>query len=238
MNTRQAQGSAQSYLHRFITRLLGSDNSERDVQPALSQGFPVPLWVSAFRSMKLSDIFQGITLSANVWWLLLFLAFISWLFVIYWIRHHELTINKVLGNKLGHSLTTSYDRRIVDAVQGALPTQISFETPAGYSSINGNGGVSPPALLPGQAYAGTQAHQSGQSAPQYSPLAPFSTTNPQDTSNSRTSMMPPSNTANMSTSSTFCHSANFSSPVASFRAAYCVPEQSLTGMRFKTVVNR
>ncbi len=78
------------------------------------------IWNSALQSMKLSNLFQGIHISPNVLFFLMFSAFFGWLFVLYWIRHNEPFANQVLGSN-AYSPTAAADRRLVAGVRSAMP---------------------------------------------------------------------------------------------------------------------
>lgn len=80
-------------------------------------------WSSALRSMKLSDALQGIYITPNMLFLFLGLGFALWLYVVYWVRHHEPLANQVLGTSLGRSVAARADRQIVNGVKNAFPVR-------------------------------------------------------------------------------------------------------------------
>ncbi len=89
-------------------------------------------WNSSFRSVKLSDMLQGINITPNFMLAMLFLGFTSWLFVVYWIRHNEPLANQVLGTPTAGAPTSHADRRIVAGAKFALPIRnhgADFYTP-------------------------------------------------------------------------------------------------------------
>lgn len=74
-----------------------------------------------FKSVKLSDVFQGITITPNFMLAMMFVGFTVWLFVIYWIRHNEPLANQVLGTPTHGAPLADHDRAIVKGARNALP---------------------------------------------------------------------------------------------------------------------
>lgn len=123
--------------HNFISHLLGLDHDAHhhghmhdgghggeagNQYTAVSQ---MPIWTSALQSMKLSHFTKGITISANFWLLMMFMGFTSWLFVVYWIRHHEPLANAVIGTRVVGTPTANYDRRMLAGIREAFPARVS-----------------------------------------------------------------------------------------------------------------
>ena len=71
--------------------------------------------------MKLKNFTQGVKPHINFWFFVLFLGFILWLFVLYWVRHHEPAVNAVVGTKSGNFISPSCDHRMVAQLSNALP---------------------------------------------------------------------------------------------------------------------
>lgn len=93
-----------------------------------------PIWTSALQGMKLSHALEGIKISINVWFFFFYVACISWLFVIYWLRHHEPLANAVLGRGAAKYETAAADRRIIDNCRDATPLRTS-QTQAMYAPM-------------------------------------------------------------------------------------------------------
>lgn len=74
-----------------------------------------------FKSVKLSDVFKGITVTPNFMLAMMFVGFTVWLFVIYWIRHNEPLANQVLGTPTHGAPLAEHDRAIVKGARNALP---------------------------------------------------------------------------------------------------------------------
>lgn len=85
-------------------------------------------WNSALQALKLSDALQGINVTPNFLFLVLFVGFTGWLFVVYWIRHHEPLANTVLGTGAAHSATAEADRRLVAGIKRTLPVRVSKDS--------------------------------------------------------------------------------------------------------------
>lgn len=110
--------------HNFLSHLLGLDHDHHGEHGhhAHHQSPAGPgNWAGSLQAIKLTDIFQGINVTPNTMFLLLFAGFTAWLGVIYWIRHHEPYANQVLGNKGGYSSTAHADRQLVAGIRHAMP---------------------------------------------------------------------------------------------------------------------
>lgn len=107
---------------KFIRHLLGMDQP----QPGHLRGpaHSANRWSPSLRGVKLSDAFQGIHFTTNFLFFLLFLGLFLWLFVIYWVRHHEPFANQVLG-EAKHSATTAADRALVNGIKKTFPVHTS-----------------------------------------------------------------------------------------------------------------
>jgi hypothetical protein len=85
------------------------------------------IWTSALQALKVSNFVDGLKFTPAMGMFCLFLGFVSWLFVVYFIRHHEPFANSVLGT-VPQSLGVSTDRRLIDGVKGAMPFKTSKST--------------------------------------------------------------------------------------------------------------
>lgn len=117
---------------KFFAHLLGLDHELPQSKTAVlssrvsvSEQEPAQ---SAFKGLKLSDLFQGIKLTPNFMFFLLFFGFFLWIFVIYWVRHNEPFANQVLGTPKADSKKAAADRRIVAGIKNAFPVQTSATT--------------------------------------------------------------------------------------------------------------
>ncbi len=104
---------------KFISHLLGLE-SEQIRGSKSSSGLA--------SGIKFSDFFQGIKITPNFMFFLLFFGFFCWLFVIYWVRHNEPLANQVLGSPRAHSHKIAADRKLVAGVKNAFPVQTSSKT--------------------------------------------------------------------------------------------------------------
>jgi len=66
-------------------------------------------------------LFQGLKVNTGVRFIVVFSTFVCWLYVVYWVRHHEPFINQSMGISAPHSATTAADRSIMAHVIKVLP---------------------------------------------------------------------------------------------------------------------
>lgn len=126
----QLQAAAQAHLNN--PSLNGGVQAKQGSTPPSG-------WNSAFRRLKLSDALQGINITPNFMFLVLFVGFTAWLGVVYWVRHHEPLANSVLGTAAAHSATAYDDRRLVAGIKKTLPVRTSHSSGEFYVPIpNGN----------------------------------------------------------------------------------------------------
>lgn len=113
--------------HSFLAHLLGLDHDHGHAAHHGEGASPgqhpsqTPIWSMAMGSIKPSNLLHGIQLTTNFWFLVMFLSFTSWLFVLYWVRHHEPVADAVLGDGAAHSATTDFDRKMIGNCRGAIP---------------------------------------------------------------------------------------------------------------------
>ncbi|MFN8553777.1 MAG: hypothetical protein U0103_20075 [Candidatus Obscuribacterales bacterium] len=100
----------------------GGDGFQADGGQNPSQ---TPIWSSALQGMKLSHALEGVNISINGWFFIFYLLCILWLFIVYWIRHHEPLANAVLGRGAAKYETAAADRRIIDNCRDATPIRTS-----------------------------------------------------------------------------------------------------------------
>ncbi len=103
----------------FLAHLLGLDQNlpNAGTHPTPSRrGF----WGSTFQTLKFADLTQGMQISPAFGMLLVFLSFIGWLFVVYFIRHHEPMADQVLG-KAPPADSVYADRNLMNQVRHAMP---------------------------------------------------------------------------------------------------------------------
>lgn len=152
MGASQAMGShGQHGHHGFLSHLLGLDHDSHGHHGhAQHQGVPIDKtpqgsisWASPLQAIKLSDVFQGINVTPNTMFLVLFGGMAAWLGVIYWIRHHEPLANQVLGTGGGYSTTAAADRQLVAGIRNAVPIRTGAQTGAVY--VPNSGPVAPTA---------------------------------------------------------------------------------------------
>jgi hypothetical protein len=210
-----------SHGQNFLANLLGLDHNshnhgshgqhggggEGQVHhlPSQSAG-----WNSALQAVKLTDALQGINVTPNFLFLLLFAGFTTWLGVVYWIRHHEPLANSVLGTHTAHSATAAADRRIIDGTKNAC----SFRTTTHSGEI----------YLPGSANAEVAPMQ-----PPPVPPTPYPLPQPVQLDTSA---------YGMPNASTEPYQPQYAPPVNTTGNFYTMPDVSASGARVKMIVNR
>lgn len=149
INIASLLGLNQHQHHGFLGHLLGLDHNVHHGHGQMGHapiGNPgqMPFWAAALQAIKPGTFFQGINISANFWLAMMFLGFISWLFVVYWIRHHEPFANQVLGTGAAQSATANYDRRMMAEIREAIPINNSAQGETIYVPDPGSFAQSPP----------------------------------------------------------------------------------------------
>lgn len=112
---------------KFVQHLIGIDQEPKFAKPT-SPAQGSKRWTPSLHGVKFSDVFQGISLSTNFLFLLLFVGLFLWLFVIYWVRHHEPFANQVLGSPRASAADTAADRALVGGIKKAFPVRTSEHT--------------------------------------------------------------------------------------------------------------
>lgn len=112
--------SAKKSGNKFMSHLLGLDHEEGSNAKANQENI--------FKSIKFTDLLHGIKITPNFLFLCLFMGFFFWLFVIYWIRHHEPLANQVLGTPKVDPERAAIDMKLVAGVKQAFPVQTSATT--------------------------------------------------------------------------------------------------------------
>ncbi len=118
--------------HGFLAHLLGLDHdggghahSGHSVHGnATGHVSQTAIWSSALQSLKMSDFTHGLNFTPAMGMFFLFAGFVSWLFILYGIRHNEPLANSILGTAPVSQGPAAYcqaaDRRIVNATR-AMP---------------------------------------------------------------------------------------------------------------------
>jgi hypothetical protein len=119
--------------HGFLSHLLGTDHDHSGhahsghhhhhagEQPGPSGS---PSWNSALQGLKLTDALQGINVTPNTMLLFMFIAFFGWLYVVYFVRHHQpLNSGVISTNGAAYSATAHMDRHIVGNIKHAYPVR-------------------------------------------------------------------------------------------------------------------
>lgn len=107
---------------KLISHLLGLDHEQSTGAGANSHV------IAFFKNIKVGDLFQGVKLTPNFMFFLLFLGFFLWIFVIYWVRHNEPLANQVLGTPKADLRKSMVDRQLVAGIKNAFPVQTSNST--------------------------------------------------------------------------------------------------------------
>jgi hypothetical protein len=167
--------------------------------------------------MKLSDVFQGINVTPNTMFFMLFMGFFLWLYVIYFIRHHEPLANQVIGTGAGYSATAAADRNLVAGIRHAVPIRTGPGTGSVYVPIPGEASA---ANLSQSPIPGSAGVTNAPYSPVSSPVASFGSATPAPSPYAAPVLAPYAG-----------------SEVTTMRA-YHLPIRGADGLRLKTVVNR
>ncbi len=130
--------------HPLTAHLFGLNHSDVNSHPVGSHQRPASVGrhspntahQHALANIKLSHFLEGIHVTANFGWAALFSFFILWLFVVYWVRHHEPFANQVLGS-VPQTSSVYADRRLVNGIKTAFPIRISPDTGTVYEPLPG-----------------------------------------------------------------------------------------------------
>ena len=118
--------------HSFLAQILGLDHQDHahlahhgaegasDQMPSQTAA-----WSSALQGLRIENLIAGINITPNHLLIMLFAAFIGWLGVIYFIRHHEPFANQVLGSSAAYAPTAGADQRLINSSRDALPFKTS-----------------------------------------------------------------------------------------------------------------
>jgi hypothetical protein len=202
-------------------------------------------------SLKISHLFEGLTVSRNFKLLCLLASLVLWLFVVYWVRHHEPLLHQVMGNAVLHSPTADADRQIVNRVKGAFPIKTSPQTGSVYqpdvsvtdnivASATSNQSTPPtyasanqtyayPSVGAGQAISAPTFEQAKFGLPRNYAASTgnnYSVAEPILTSSSRQMTLPMQTAA-----------ASYGNPITTLNHYY-VPIHSANGTYLKTIANR
>jgi hypothetical protein len=206
-------GPGHNHGHNFLSHLLGLDHDHH----AHGQHGQQMGWSSALQALKLSDAFQGINVTPNFLFILLFVGLLSWLYVIYWIRHHEPLANSVLGTAAAQSRTAAADRQLVAGIKYALPFRTSASTGDFYVPS------------PGAAQAEPQTAGLSSINPMPAPPVPPQPM-PQPTPLGTSDLQ-------LGAGGIAAYAPSFAQPGLAHNA-YMVPVQAAAGTRVKMIVNR
>ncbi len=76
---------------------------------------------SELQAISFSTLIEGLKVNSGVRFAVLFATFIGWLYVVYWVRHHEPLANQTIGITTIQSSTAAEDRSIVAGIKNAFP---------------------------------------------------------------------------------------------------------------------
>jgi hypothetical protein len=103
----------------FLAHLLGLDHDGGDQSGTIHNGVRSSptnrqnptLWLSALKSMRLSDFAHGLEFTPAMGMFFLFAGFFVWLFILYGIRQNEQLANALLGAEPNSNTAWAYDPR-------------------------------------------------------------------------------------------------------------------------------
>ncbi len=78
-----------------------------------------------FQYWNLANFMEGLRINTGIRFAILFIAFAGWLYVIYWVRHHEPFVNQMIGTHSYLAPTAPQDKSIVAAIKKVFPLKTS-----------------------------------------------------------------------------------------------------------------
>ncbi len=78
-----------------------------------------------YQYWNLKHFAEGLKINTGMRFAILFIAFAGWLYIIYWIRHHEPFANQAIGVQTSLAPTANEDKRMVAAIKNAFPWRTS-----------------------------------------------------------------------------------------------------------------
>ncbi len=78
-----------------------------------------------YQYWNLANFMEGLKVNTGIRFAVLFIAFAGWLYVIYWIRHHEPFINQMIGTQTSLAPTAAQDKSMVAAIRNVFPWRTS-----------------------------------------------------------------------------------------------------------------
>lgn len=219
---------------KFISHLLGLDHDESAQGTKIgTSAKPSPL-----KGMKPSELLQGVKFTPNALFFLLFFGFFMWLFVIYWVRHHEPLANQVLGTPKGDANKAAVDRRLVAGIKNAFPVQTSPSTGEVYvpGVVVDPSQMASPALssLPQAPSINSAQYQQG------TVLVPGASFGTSSTGMPASSIVPQAQVLQSQTAPQAVAPVQAGAAVmpAAAQGSYIVGEQTAAGTRVRTIVSR
>ncbi len=74
---------------------------------------------------KMDYLTEGLKMNHGIRFAILFIAFAGWLYIVYWIRHHDPLKTQAIGVSTVAAPTASQDKSIVSSVRNAFPLKTS-----------------------------------------------------------------------------------------------------------------
>jgi hypothetical protein len=107
---------------------------------------------SDMENISWSTLFGGLKVNTGLRFFVVFTTFICWLYVVYWVRHHEPFVNQAIGISAPHSQTAAADRSIIARTIKVFTFQTSaIGASSFYTPTPAAGGLHPPLqVLPQQ----------------------------------------------------------------------------------------
>ena len=229
----ETQRISQSVSGSVVSHLLGLSDLQHPVQAHRPRHNTVAIWAQALHNIKLGHILEGIEYTANFWFLVLFVCFFAWLYVVYWVRHHEPMSEQAIGTSSNSSTTSAADRQLVAGAKDAFPFKTSATMGNFYVPVPG----SPENSAAGPAYADVMK--------KYDPSVQASTlpklSAPATESVAPPPVLPMSNMWSSSmqpTQSSVLPGYDPSMAAPQSGTAFNVPVRTSAGTRLKMIVNR
>ncbi len=76
---------------------------------------------------KFEHLTEGLRINNGTRFAVLFIAFFGWLYIVYWVRHHEPLLQQSLGISATVAPTSAQDKSIVASIKNAFPFKPSAD---------------------------------------------------------------------------------------------------------------
>lgn len=73
------------------------------------------------------NLIEGLRINNGIRFSILFIAFFGWLYIVYWLRHHEPLKHQAIGMSTVSTVTTPQDKSIIASIKNCFPLKTSAD---------------------------------------------------------------------------------------------------------------